>query len=74
MDRRDIMPEQAQKMVDRLRPTLGYLPRLAKRIDAEGFPHDDPLRRQALAARQAMKALTMTLHYLTCDNVGDRGR
>jgi hypothetical protein len=54
-------------MVDRLRPTLGYLTRLAKRIDAEGFPHDDPLRQEALAAQQA---LTMTLHYMTCDNVG----
>jgi hypothetical protein len=37
MDRRDITSEQAQKMVDRLRPTLGHLTRLAKRIDAEGF-------------------------------------
>jgi len=55
-------------------PTLCYLSRLVQRLDARSFPADDRLYVAALKAKAAMSELVMTLHYLTCDCVGEPAR
>jgi hypothetical protein len=44
MDSSDLTPEQLERINKRLRPMLGYLTRLAKRMHAERFPEIDELR------------------------------
>jgi hypothetical protein len=52
-----------------LRPALGYLSRLQRRMEVRGFPPQDPLYQLVLQAYQAMHHLGMELHYSTCNGV-----
>jgi hypothetical protein len=61
---------QLQALAERLRPMLGYLSRLQARMAQQGFSADDRLVVLVGAAQQAMQALTVELHYLSCDGTG----
>jgi len=75
MDSRDLTPDQVQALANRLRPTLAYLNRLLRRMEAEGFPSQDKLYRTALEAEDRLQHLLTVLHYLGCGAVtGRRGR
>jgi len=50
----DLSKDQARKMYAATAPTLGYLSRLVRRMDATRFPGDDRLYRAALKAHAAM--------------------
>lgn len=62
-----ITPDQAGQVCERLRPTLGYLTRLQRRMretqNAEG-----ELYRQVVEAQRAMQDLVVMLHYESCGN------
>jgi hypothetical protein len=62
MDR--LTPDQARKIHDALAPTLGYLWGLVDRMcETDLRLHDPELYRVVTAARDAMHALTVELHY-----------
>ena len=65
MDR--LTPEQARKIHDALQPATGYLWRMLERMDRTNLRLADPrLYGLVVAARDAMHALTVELHYQTC--------
>jgi hypothetical protein len=69
----DLTREQARALKNKLQPMLGYLNRLKKRMQRKGFPTDDRLLISACRAEDAMHALAVEVHYLTCsDSVGRR--
>jgi hypothetical protein len=51
-----------------LRPALGYLYRLRERMEKQGFPPNDKLLKLTDAAYNAIHALTVELHYLSCES------
>ena len=61
---------QLDALFERLRPTLAYLTRLQKRMDKRAFPDDDRLLLLVREAQNALQALCVEIHYLSCDNVG----
>ena len=69
MNSRDLTPEQARLMAEKLRPTLGYLTRLQRRMDEEKFPAHDPVYVTVSEAQAAMQDLCMVLHYRTASGV-----
>jgi hypothetical protein len=71
----DLTPAQARALKNKLQPMLGYLNRLKHRMRRRGFLNDDPLLAAVCQAEEAMHALHVQTHYLTCgDSVGRRGR
>src|SRR2546426_693650 len=64
---RKLTREQAERLNESLRPTLGYLHRLCDRMNRVGFAPDDEVLRLAQAARDSLLELTVRLHYLSCD-------
>ena len=68
MDSKKLKTWQAQKMVDRLRPTLGYLSRMVRRTELTRFPATDPLYLDAVKAQAEMQGLVVRLHYLSCSS------
>ena len=66
MDADDLTPEQCAKVLIKLRPMQHYLNRLRQRIEPRHFPPDDPLRREVIAACDAMLPLTVDLPYRSC--------
>jgi hypothetical protein len=60
--------EQAAQLRDRVREALGFLSRFLNRLELRGFDTTGPLYRNVLAARNAMQALYMDLHYKACDS------
>jgi hypothetical protein len=65
MDR--LIPDQARKIKEAVGPTLGYFARLVERMDRTDLRHHDPnLYRLVTAARDAMHALGVELHYQSC--------
>jgi hypothetical protein len=74
MESQDLTNAQAAAIVGRLRPTLGYLNRLERRMETCGFPPDDRLLVLVREARDAMHGLTVAMHYTgCCGQVGRRG-
>jgi hypothetical protein len=57
---------QADVLAVKLRPMLGYLNRLLKRMEKTGFPPDDRLVKMTVDARNAMHELTVAVHYASC--------
>jgi hypothetical protein len=53
---------QAQALKNKIRPMLGYLSRLKRRMAQKGFPPDDPLWQLASKAEQAMHELHVATH------------
>src|SRR5207237_7697457 len=49
--------EQVDRLTNQIGQHLRYLNRLCKRMDRTHWPVDDPLRRRAIDARNAMQAL-----------------
>ena len=43
-------------------------------MEEAGFPHDDALYLKVCAAYDAMHRLSVDVHYLSCDGVGERAR
>jgi hypothetical protein len=62
----DLTPEQAEALVRNIRPMLGYLNQLVKRMNKRRFPSDDPLFRSTLTAYDAIHELHVQVHYLSC--------
>jgi hypothetical protein len=74
MTSNQLTKEQAKKMYAAMVPTLRYLNRLCERLNERQFLPSDQLYRATLKAQDAMMQLTTTLHYLTCDGVGEPAR
>jgi hypothetical protein len=70
----DLTPAQAESLVRQIRPMLGYLNRLVKRMNKRRFPSDDPLFRSALTAYDAIHELHVHAHYLSCSSGAGRYR
>ena len=65
MRREDVTREQAEAISQKIRPMLGYLNRLKKRMNAV-FVRDDPLFAEVIDAADAMHTLWVHLHYRAC--------
>jgi hypothetical protein len=72
MDSQDLTAEQCQAMQAQIRKQQRYFDQLLERMNETGFPPRDPLRRDVTEARDQLKGLWMTLHYLQC--AGRTGR
>ena len=57
---------QAERINTRLRPTLGYLGKLLRRMEQRDFPPDDKLYLLVKDAHDALFALNTETHYLSC--------
>src|SRR5262249_7692802 len=74
MDSTQLQPWQARRIRDALRPALGYLSRLQRRMELTGFPPGDPLYLATVRAQRAMQDLLVELHYLSCQSGVGRAR
>jgi hypothetical protein len=70
----DLTPEQARALRNKLQPMLGYLNRLKHRMRRRGFQPDDVLLGAVCRAEDAMHALHVEVHYLTCGDITGRKR
>jgi hypothetical protein len=67
----DLTREQARALKNKLQPMLGYLGRLKERMRRKGFVESDRLLTAVCRAEDAMHALSVEVHYLSCgDSVG----
>lgn len=62
----DLTPAQAEQVRAVVTRELRYLGRLRDRMTRRGFPPDDPLMWRVEEAFDAVHALSVELHYLTC--------
>ena len=69
----DLTAEQAKVIGTALFPGHNYIARHIKRMEKVGFPHDDPLYLKVAKVRDAMRELTVAVHYMACDNIGRGG-
>jgi hypothetical protein len=60
----------AEKVHQYLGPTVGYLHRLRERMEKVGFVPSDRLYERVTEAYNAMHALSMHLHYISCEGTG----
>jgi hypothetical protein len=74
MQSTDLTREQARALKNKLQPMLGYLNRLKKRMHRKGFPSDDRLLVAVCRAEDAIHALHVETHYLSCGDVTGRNR
>ena len=76
MDSSDLKTWQAERIHKRLVPTLGYLHTLRTRMDQRGFPGEqDKLYRLVQTAYDALHALSIETHYMSCERgVGRESR
>jgi hypothetical protein len=70
MNRDSIERWQSAKINKSLQLSVSYLLRLRKRMDEKRFPADDPYYQAVCRAYDAMQALYVATHYLSCDRVG----
>jgi|tagenome__1003787_1003787.scaffolds.fasta_scaffold17817887_2 hypothetical protein len=68
----DLTREQAGAVKNKLRPMLGYLGRLKRRMVQRGFLSGDPLLAAVVRAEDGVHALHIQLHYLSCGDVVGR--
>jgi len=68
----DLTRDQAAAVKNKLRPMLGYLGRLKRRMVQRGFLCDDSLLAAVVRAEDAVHALHVQLHYLSCGDVVGR--
>jgi hypothetical protein len=73
MPGQQITADQADALAVKLRPMLGYLNRLLKRMEKTGFPPDDRLLKLTVEARNALHELTVAVHYASCPGKMGRG-
>ena len=67
MTSKDLTVAQARKIDDQIRSRLGYLHRLKRRMEDEGFPIDDEIYVATTKAYNAMHELSVKMHYVACD-------
>ena len=65
MDSFDLTREQCEAIQSPVARQRRYFDQLIARMDANDFPHDDRLRRDAEIIRDALGSFWMQLHYLT---------
>lgn len=63
---KDVSPEHARQVADKVRPMLAYVGALRRRLELNGFPPDDPLFVSTQRAFDALQELHVRLHYLSC--------
>jgi len=68
MDSTRLATEQADRLHARVGEMLRYLNRLCDRMQYLRFPVDDPLWREAISARDAVRGLSVMSHYATCEH------
>ncbi len=61
-----LKPWQAQKILDIVGPTLGYLGRMLDRMAKRGYAGPDKLYNTVLKDRDALQSLYVELHYQSC--------
>ncbi len=69
MHSRDLSPEQLRFIEARIQPLLGYLSRLDRRMESEGFPLDDRLYKLTREAQEAVQLLFVELYYRSASGV-----
>jgi hypothetical protein len=62
----DVTREQADKLLERIRPMFHYLSKLQKRMEERGFCDADRLLQQVKAARYALQLLEGDLQRIRC--------
>jgi hypothetical protein len=73
MQSSDLTNAQARALKNKIHPMLGYLGRLKRRMVRRGFLNDDPLLAAVVKAEDAMHAMHVETHYLSCgDKVARR--
>jgi hypothetical protein len=70
MDSTTITKTHAKKVSDGLFPGFNYLFRLRERMQATGFPHDDPLFAKVEAAYDAYHRLMVEVRGLAASGAG----
>jgi hypothetical protein len=70
MKQDDIKRWQARKLAEVLHPQLGYLYRLRSRMEKTGFLPSDPYYRLVEKAYDAVHALWIETHYMSCSGAG----
>src|SRR4051812_20142668 len=68
----DLTREQAAALKNKLRPMLAYLGKLKRRMVQRGFLSGDPLLDAVVDAENAVHALHVQVHYLSCGDVVGR--
>jgi hypothetical protein len=66
MESRDLTPEQAAILRERIRSRAQYLHQLQRRMYKRHFPPQDQLRQKVNAAYDATYRLFVELHYMSC--------
>jgi hypothetical protein len=74
INREAITKAQAKALSKALYPHVNYLSRLRKRMEAVGFPPNDRLYLLVRKAHDALDELSIAVHYLSCDGVGNPTR
>jgi hypothetical protein len=70
----DLTRQQAAALKNKLRTMLDYLSRLKPRMVNRGFLSGDPLLDAVAQAENAVHALHVQVHYLSCGDVVGRVR
>jgi hypothetical protein len=68
VDSTKLRPWQAKALYPALRPALGFLHRLRERMEKRGFPPGDKLYRLTANAYEALHALSIELHHMSCES------
>jgi hypothetical protein len=63
---RTLTRAQAEKIKDRIDPTTEYICKLCARMNKVGCPDGDSFRIALERAHDAMRSLSMELHYISC--------
>jgi hypothetical protein len=66
MGMKQLTPEQAEALGERIGPTVGYFFRLFERLETVGFNSPDKLYQFVRDARDALYYLRIELHYMSC--------
>ncbi len=73
MDASRLTPEQGERLADAVGPMLGYVYRLAHRMQKMGWDPTDPMYAAAWQAYEALHTLHVTARYASCGS-GIAGR
>ena len=66
MDASKLTPQQGEKLAETIGPMLGYVYRLAQRMQSMGWKSDDPLYVAAWESYNALHALHVHARYASC--------
>lgn len=66
MTSQDLPADKALKLREQIARHLRYFNRLEERLKRLGFPPEDPLMREATAARAKVQDLLTMAHYASC--------